>query len=105
MPVRHRIRTSNLVQQQNGSNQKDPKKMIRNICSTKYNAHTQKLFGENRILKVEDLFKISTIRMIKKSHLQKTHSSITELYKKKQPKQHTKTSKQHIHKYQWKNTT
>ena len=58
------------------------KKAIRNICSQKYNAHTLPLFGENRLLKINDLYEIATIRLIKKSHLGKTPKPITEIFKK-----------------------
>ena len=64
------------------------KKAIRNISSAKYNAHTMKLFGTNKILKVSDLFKINCIRIIKKSHQNKTPNSIKIIFSKEN---HTRT--------------
>ena len=37
------------------------KKIIRNICCRKYNAHTEPLFNELRLLKIEDLLKLNTL--------------------------------------------
>ena len=60
------------------------KKAIRNICNAKYNAHTLELFGKNNILKIKDLYKITSIRTIKKAHLLKAPSNIITLFEKKQ---------------------
>ena len=50
-----------------GHIEKIQKKIIRNICKTKYNAHTQNLFGENKILKSNELHQLTTIRLVKKT--------------------------------------
>ena len=64
------------------------KKAIRNISGAKYNAHTMKLFGTNKILKVSDLFKINCIRIMKKSHQNKTPNLIKTIFSKEN---HTRT--------------
>ena len=51
----------------NGTGKNSKKKIIRNICSTKYNAHTSKLFAENSILKITELYELATLRLIKKN--------------------------------------
>ena len=51
--------------------EKTQKKIIRNICNTKYNAHTSKLFAENSILKITKLYELSTLRLIKKPLINK----------------------------------
>ena len=48
----------------------------------KYNAHTDKLFGDLKILKVKELHKIAAIRTIKKSHLKKTPETISNIFSK-----------------------
>ena len=58
------------------------KKCVRNICNVKYNAHTDKLFGDLKILKVKELHKIAAIRTIKKSHLKKTPETISNIFSK-----------------------
>ena len=41
---------------------KTQKKIIRNICCRKYNAHTEPLFKELRLLKLEDLLKLNILK-------------------------------------------
>jgi len=57
------------------------KKIIRNICNTKYNSHTDPIFGKLKLLKINDLFKSTTIRAIKKAHLGQTPKIIQEIFK------------------------
>ena len=58
------------------------KKIIRNICNSKYNSHTDPLFGKTKLLKKNDLFKTSSIRNIRKAHLGQTPTIIQEIYGK-----------------------
>ena len=41
--------------------EKTQKKILRNICNIKYNAHTSQLFAENNILKINDLHQIAAL--------------------------------------------
>ena len=47
--------------------EKTQKKILCNICNTKYNAHTSQLFAENNILKINDLHQKAALRLIKKT--------------------------------------
>ena len=58
------------------------KKIIRNICNERYNSHTDPLFGKTKLLKLNDLYKTSSIRSIRKAHLGQTHPNIQEIFKK-----------------------
>ena len=45
------------------------KKGIRHVCNSKYNAHTEPLFKKEKILQLEDLFKLQCVKlMFKKIH-------------------------------------
>ena len=61
------------------------KKIIRNVCNAKYNSHTDPLFGKLKILKINDLFKTTTVRAIKKAHLGQTPKIIQEIFKIHKP--------------------
>ena len=55
---------------------------IRNVYNAKYNAHTQPLFGCTKTLTIDDLFKIASIRNIKKAHMNQTPRRIQALFSK-----------------------
>ena len=42
------------------------KKGIRHVCNTKYNAHTEPILKRERILKLDDLFKLQCIKLMHK---------------------------------------
>ena len=45
------------------------KKGIRHVCNTKYNAHTQPLYKNNKILQLDDLYKLQCVKiMYKRKH-------------------------------------
>ena len=43
------------------------KKIIRNVCNANFNSHTDPLFGKIKMLKIDCLYKTTTIRTIKKT--------------------------------------
>ena len=57
------------------------KKLVRNITNSKYNAHSDLLFNKLHILKIKDQYKYTTIRQIKKAHLQQTPLEIQNIFK------------------------
>ena len=75
LPIWQNAKTHNI--------EKIQKKIIRNICNSKYNAHTPILFAENNILKIKDLYQISTLRLIKKTLLGKTPTRLRNIIKMK----------------------
>ena len=58
------------------------KKILRNICNTKYNAHTKPLLAENRILTIHDLYTVNSLRLVNKAHRGQTASNIQQIFKK-----------------------
>ena len=72
-----------MAQRKNTKLRKNTKKIMRNICNSKYNAHTPILFAENNILKIKDLYQISTLRLIKKTLLGKTPTRLRNIFKMK----------------------
>ena len=73
-----------MVQPKSDHTRKNPKKIIRNICNTKYNAHTSKLFAENSILKITELYELSTLRLIKKTLNQQTPIRMRDIFTKRE---------------------
>ena len=49
------------------------KKGIRHVCNSKYNAHTEPLFKKNRILQINDLFKLQCAKIMYKKMQCKLH--------------------------------
>ena len=49
------------------------KKGIRHVCNSKYNAHTEPLFKKNRILQINDLFKLQCAKIMYKKMQRKLH--------------------------------
>ena len=47
------------------------KKGLRHVCSSRYNAHTEPLFKSNRILRIDDLFKLQCAKIMYKKKLEK----------------------------------
>ena len=60
--------------------EKTQKKIIRNICNTKYNAHTSELFANNNILKINELYELATIRTIIKTLTQQTPIRMRDIF-------------------------
>ena len=50
------------------------KKGIRHVCSSKYNAHTEPLFKKEKILKLNDLYKLQCVKLMFKKVNKKLHS-------------------------------
>ena len=57
------------------------KKLVRNITNSKYSAHTDPLFNKLEILKIKAQYRYTTIRQIKKAHLQQTPIEIQNIFK------------------------